>query len=389
MFIDNKIKPLFMRSDSRIPHFDVRGMTRGLYKMFFENANDGIIFLDTQAVIRASNKRVEDLFGYREEEIIGKQFTDIPVFDPINMKATYTLFIDTLAGKLPPLLTFEGIRKNGTRFSLEINPTLVKDRDELVGLIVILRDISLRKRMENERERLIDIIEATPDLVITYDSCQKILYANRAARKIFRINDLNGLTISDLFSGIVSLPVQPGSGIKAGECRIPLENDASIQVSLVAMEHLNEDSEHSFFSVIMRDISEQKQKEDHITYLTHHLIKILENERLRISRDLHDNLAQDLSSLKILCETLFIRKHADADHIKVNLTASHPTVILQIKDNGKGFELNKRKKELIYEKRMGLKIIEERIGLINGTYKIQSKPSVGTLVHLEIPHIQN
>ena len=84
-----------------------------------------------------------------------------------------------------------------------------------------------------------------------------------------------------------------------------------------------------------------------------------------------------------------IRKHAGADHIKVNLTASHPTVILQIKDNGKGFELNKRKKELIYEKRMGLKIIEERIGLINGTYKIQSKPSVGTLVHLEIPYIQN
>ena len=305
MFSDNKTKPSDTRSDPGISDFDSGGMTRGLYKMFFENANDGIVFLDTQAVIRASNKRIEDLFGYRKDEIIGKRFTDIPVFDPLNMEATYKLFTDTLEGKLPPLIIFEGIHKNGTRFSLEINPTLVKDRDELVGLIVIIRDISLRKRMENERERLIDIIEATPDLVITYDSCRKILYANRAARKIFRIKDLYGLTISDLLSGIVSLPVKPGSGIKSGECRIPLENDASIQVSMVVMEHLNEDSEHSFFSVIMRDISEQKQKEDHITYLTHHLIKIQENERLRISRDLHDNLAQDLSSLKILCETLF------------------------------------------------------------------------------------
>jgi signal transduction histidine kinase len=42
-----------------------------------------------------------------------------------------------------------------------------------------------------------------------------------------------------------------------------------------------------------------------VQFLTHQLIKAQENERLKISRDLHDHIAQDLSTLKISLETLF------------------------------------------------------------------------------------
>ncbi|MEW5722547.1 MAG: PAS domain S-box protein [Thermodesulfobacteriota bacterium] len=53
------------------------------------------------------------------------------------------------------------------------------------------------------------------------------------------------------------------------------------------------------------EIKERQAAERHIQSLTQELIKAQENERLRISRDLHDNLAQDLSSIKIALETLF------------------------------------------------------------------------------------
>jgi signal transduction histidine kinase len=52
-------------------------------------------------------------------------------------------------------------------------------------------------------------------------------------------------------------------------------------------------------------IIERQQAEEHIHILTQELIKAQENERLKISRDLHDKVAQDLSTLKIAFETLF------------------------------------------------------------------------------------
>jgi signal transduction histidine kinase len=52
-------------------------------------------------------------------------------------------------------------------------------------------------------------------------------------------------------------------------------------------------------------IIERQQAEEHIHILTQELIKAQENERLKISRDLHDKVAQDLSTLKMTFETLF------------------------------------------------------------------------------------
>ena len=52
------------------------------------------------------------------------------------------------------------------------------------------------------------------------------------------------------------------------------------------------------------DITARKRAEEHIHLLTQELLKAQETERQRISIYLHDNVAQDLSSAKIACETL-------------------------------------------------------------------------------------
>jgi signal transduction histidine kinase len=56
------------------------------------------------------------------------------------------------------------------------------------------------------------------------------------------------------------------------------------------------------------DVTQRKLAQDRVQVLTHQLIKAQENERLRISRDLHDHIAQDLSTLKIGLETLLAAK---------------------------------------------------------------------------------
>ncbi len=55
----------------------------------------------------------------------------------------------------------------------------------------------------------------------------------------------------------------------------------------------------------IRDISERIQAEQHIRALSQQLMKAQETERQKLSRELHDHLAQDLSTLKIGLDTLF------------------------------------------------------------------------------------
>ncbi len=53
------------------------------------------------------------------------------------------------------------------------------------------------------------------------------------------------------------------------------------------------------------EAQEREKAQEHILSLTQQLMRIQEDERQRISRDLHDNVAQDLSSIVLKLETLF------------------------------------------------------------------------------------
>ena len=66
----------------------------------------------------------------------------------------------------------------------------------------------------------------------------------------------------------------------------------------------------------LTDITDRKWADEHIRTLTQELMKYQENERHMISRELHDSIAQDLSSLKIGCDTLFDHQPAIPDNLR-------------------------------------------------------------------------
>lgn len=76
-----------------------------------------------------------------------------------------------------------------------------------------------------------------------------------------------------------------------------------------------------------------------------------------------------------------IARHADATTVEVLLNLQNDKLILNIRDNGKGFD-----KEKIAEKRtLGILGMKERTLLINGECNIISKPGAGTTITLVIP----
>jgi PAS domain S-box-containing protein len=227
------------------------------------------------------------------------------------------------------------------------------------------------------------------------------------------------------------------------------------------------------------DVSNVKHVEKSIRNLTKELIKAQESEKQRIANDLHDNVAQELASLRIHCDALFeqipdmsphardvisgfsktiknsietvrdlayelqppgfdhvglvrslyrycedfsqkhiikvdffsggmnnlnldfnteitihrivrealanIRAHSGADKAVVRLVASHPTIMLRIEDNGRGFDPAGLKNLQNGNKASGLKSMEGRVRLQNGKMRILTKPGSGTRILVELP----
>jgi PAS domain S-box-containing protein len=95
----------------------------------------------------------------------------------------------------------------------------------------------------------------------------------------------------------------------------------------------------------------------------------------------------EINLYRLIQEALWnIKKHAEAVHVTIKLVASFPYLILRIEDDGKGFNVKDRLAAASKEKRMGLRSMEQRVSLLNGKMRIQSRPKEGTKVYIEIPY---
>jgi len=84
---------------------------------------------------------------------------------------------------------------------------------------------------------------------------------------------------------------------------------------------------------------------------------------------------------RMLQETLQnIYKHAEATHVKIAFSRKKDVILLTIKDNGKGFNVNKARKGI------GLKNIDSRVKEIGGRAEIVSKINEGTTIDISIPN---
>jgi PAS domain S-box-containing protein len=76
-----------------------------------------------------------------------------------------------------------------------------------------------------------------------------------------------------------------------------------------------------------------------------------------------------------------VARHADATHVEARLEKEGDQLILQVRDNGKGFDAEKAKGR----RSLGLVGMQERALLLNGEVKIEGVPGAGTSMTLRIP----
>jgi len=84
------------------------------------------------------------------------------------------------------------------------------------------------------------------------------------------------------------------------------------------------------FEWFIIDISDRKQYEQKFLDLNEYLLTVQENERLAISRDIHDDFGQNLTVLKLDLEMINIKKCTDCKILDESLTSMRKNIDLSI-----------------------------------------------------------
>ncbi|NQT31763.1 MAG: PAS domain S-box protein, partial [Deltaproteobacteria bacterium] len=234
------------------------------YRTIFENVSEVIIRLDRYGKIVDINGRSEECFGYKPEEVIGKNFARIGVLSLKDLPKMVKLFGEIIRGKRAPfILELEAKRKDGSPVLIEVNSKLVEKDGKKEGFVTIVRDITERKRAE---EKLETILKTALDGFWLTNLEGKILEVNDSYCKMvgYSREELLKMSIADLEA--IESPQEVAQHIKGiieqgygrFESRHKHKDGKIIDVE-ISVNYLDV-GEGQFF-VFARDITERKRVE--------------------------------------------------------------------------------------------------------------------------------
>lgn len=137
------------------------------YRAIFESANDGIITLSKDGKIEDINEKASAMFGYHKKDFLGKNIKDIMhIFSLKSKMVVLKNFALRVLGKEITPYDVEMIKADGSISFVEINAVpLIKD-GEIIGNLAILRDITNRKKTEDDLRRKIEELERYKNMTV-------------------------------------------------------------------------------------------------------------------------------------------------------------------------------------------------------------------------------
>ncbi len=180
-----------------------------------ENILDGMIVLEENGVIRSMNPSAERMFGCRDNEMIGHNFTRLVpkrYEGEQDMKPVVNNWTEIMRRTGSTTLAMGRTRKNIT-FPVEISLSeMVIDQQRLY--VAMVRDVTERKHFEQqvdaEKENLAVTLRAIGDGVITCDVNGKIIMMNSEAERLtgWASKEAIGQPLKSVFDVTVDLATQ-------------------------------------------------------------------------------------------------------------------------------------------------------------------------------------
>ncbi len=237
-----------------------------------------------------------------------------------------------------------------------------------------------------------------------------ITISQRAKNKELRLNQLQQEANEEIYNLMLTQQDKIEEGRAQEKLRISEELHDGILGRLfgtrLSLDSLNKNTDEDTVKNRGAYIKELKSIEDEIRKISHDLntdfvsgsgyfdiIKTLvdtQSKAFNLKYELKKNDDIDWESLsnktkinlyRIIQESLQnIYKHAEAKFVKINFELKNEFILLEIKDDGNGFEINKVKKGI------GLKNIASRVEDLGGDLNINSMRGKGTTILVLIPN---
>lgn len=156
------------------------------YLDLFENANDAIYLTDADGKITEVNNKALELQGYSREELIGTSLYDhiseknLPYFKKVVIKFGKTGVNDNFLANV--------ITKDGRTLILELSASSIKEGDNYVGALTIVRDITDRimaeKALRESEQRYRDLVENSPNIIYSYSDKRGVIFCSSLYKDI-------------------------------------------------------------------------------------------------------------------------------------------------------------------------------------------------------------
>ncbi len=118
------------------------------YRNLFESANDIVYTHDLQGRFTSINRAAERITGYTREEALGMSISDIVV--PEHLELARQMIVRKLGGEGSTTYEIAIRTKDGRRLLVEVSSHLTFEDGKPVGVLGIAREITERKRLEEQ-----------------------------------------------------------------------------------------------------------------------------------------------------------------------------------------------------------------------------------------------
>jgi len=118
------------------------------YRLLFDKAADLIAIVDPSGKVLDINNLFEEETGYRRSDIIGLSIFDSGYLTTKSAVSAAFYLSKLIIGKEVPIFEIDFIKKDATLITYELRGVPIQERDELIGVQVILRNVTERKKTE-------------------------------------------------------------------------------------------------------------------------------------------------------------------------------------------------------------------------------------------------
>jgi len=262
------------------------------YRALTEEAPIGLCNVDIKGKVTYVNKRFEEVSGYSREEVVGKNGFELGMFSDQTLKLLAERMESRLRGEPARRLETRFKCKDGRWIWVEIEGRIIEKQEGPVGIQIVSRDITERKRAEEalreSTEYYNSIIESIPSSLLTIDSKLRVVSANRNFLQKARRSESEtiGRRINEVFSPAVlsssrleeriTAVFETGRPFRGGEMeRLP---GLFGRVYFYRVSPLKDErGEVENAVLLMDDVTEQKRLSEEVRRAEQHLASVVDS----------------------------------------------------------------------------------------------------------------